>query len=125
MKKVFVSYSRNNLDVITQLVKDLQAVGMETWHDQTLTGGQRWWDNILANIRGCDIFVFALSPESWESEACRSELGYVVPKSPSPSTTASAGNRPSASAASCCSPTARRPYIGPQLGRAARPVWTS
>jgi len=78
MKKVFVSYSRNNLDVITQLVKDLQAVGMETWHDQTLTGGQRWWDNILANIRGCDIFVFALSPESWESEACRSELGYVV-----------------------------------------------
>ncbi|HJP91809.1 MAG TPA: TIR domain-containing protein [Pyrinomonadaceae bacterium] len=78
MKKVFVSYSRNNLDVITQLVKDLQAVGTNTWHDQTLTGGQRWWDNILANIRDCDIFVFALSPESWESEACRSELGYVV-----------------------------------------------
>jgi hypothetical protein len=78
MKKVFVSYSRNNLDAVTQLVKDLQAVGMNTWHDQTLTGGQRWWDNILANIRDCDIFVFALSPESWESEACRSELGYVV-----------------------------------------------
>ncbi len=32
----------------------------------------------LANIRECDIFVFALSPESWDSEACRSELGYVV-----------------------------------------------
>ena len=77
MRKVFVSYSRNNLDVVSQLVEDLQAVGMNTWHDQTLTGGQRWWDNILANIRDCEIFIFALSPESWESEACRSELAYV------------------------------------------------
>lgn len=77
MKKVFVSYSRTNLDVVTQLIQDLQAVGVQAWHDQTLTGGQRWWDNILANIRECDIFVFALSPESWASEACRSELAYV------------------------------------------------
>jgi len=77
MRKVFVSYSRNNLDVVTQLVEDLQAIGMTAWHDQTLTGGQRWWDNILANIRDCDVFIFALSPESWESEACRSELSYV------------------------------------------------
>ena len=65
MRKVFVSYSRNNLEVVTQLVEDLQAVGMTTWHDQTLTGGQRWWDNILANIRDCEIFIFALSTESW------------------------------------------------------------
>jgi hypothetical protein len=78
MRQVFVSYSRNNLDVVTHLIQDLQAIGIDTWHDQTLTGGQRWWDNILANIRECDIFVFALSPESWNSEACKSELGYVV-----------------------------------------------
>jgi hypothetical protein len=78
MRRVFVSYSRNNLDAVTQLIEDMQAVGINTWHDQTLTGGQRWWDNILVNIRECDIFVFALSPESWDSEACKSELGYVV-----------------------------------------------
>jgi len=78
MPKVFVSYSRINLDAVTQLVGDLQAVGINTWYDQTLTGGQRWWDNILASIRDCDIFIFALSPESWESEACHSELKYVV-----------------------------------------------
>ena len=78
MKRVFVSYSRNNLDIVTQLIQDLQAVGVDTWHDQTLTGGQRWWDNILANIRECDIFIFALSPESWDSDACRSELRYVM-----------------------------------------------
>lgn len=78
MRRVFISYSRNNIDTITQLIDDLQAVGIDTWHDQTLTGGQRWWDNILANIRTCDIFIFSLSPESWESEACKSELGYAM-----------------------------------------------
>lgn len=77
MKRVFVSYSRRNLDVVTQLIQDLNAVGVNTWHDQTLTGGQRWWDNILKNIRDCDIFVFALSPQSLDSEACKSELAYV------------------------------------------------
>lgn len=78
MRRVFISYSRKNLDAVTQLVQDLGAVGIDAWHDQTLTGGQRWWEDILANIRACDIFVFALSPESWSSEACRSELGYVL-----------------------------------------------
>ena len=78
MKRVFVSYSRNNLDAVTQLIEDMNAVGIVTWHDQALTGGQRWWDNILANIRECDIFIFALSPESWDSEACKSELNYAV-----------------------------------------------
>jgi hypothetical protein len=78
MNRVFVSYSRHNLGAVTELIRDLNAVGVQTWHDQTLTGGQRWWDNILANIRECDIFILALSPESLESEACKSELDYVV-----------------------------------------------
>jgi hypothetical protein len=77
MKKVFVSYSRNNLEPVTQLIQDMEDMGISAWHDQTLTGGQRWWDNILENIRTCDIFIFALSPESWDSEACNSELHYV------------------------------------------------
>lgn len=78
MRRVFVSYSRNNLDAVTQLIKHMKDVGLDMWYDQALTGGQRWWENILSNIRECDIFVFALSPESWDSEACRSELDYVV-----------------------------------------------
>lgn len=43
-----------------------------------MTGGQKWWDNILTNIRECDVFLFSLSPESWSSEACRNELDYGV-----------------------------------------------
>ena len=77
MKRVFVSYSRENSDLITQLTHDLQAMGVDAWHDQNLTGGQPWWDNILVNIRQCDVFIFALSPASQDLEACRAELGYV------------------------------------------------
>jgi hypothetical protein len=78
MRRVFISYSRTNLGAVTQLIKHGKDVGIEMWYDQALTGGQRWWDDILANIRKCDIFVFALSPESWDSEACKSELAYVA-----------------------------------------------
>jgi hypothetical protein len=78
MKQVFVSYSRNNLEIVTQLIQDLQACGIDTWYDQSLTGGQRWWDNILANIRQRDFFIFALSPEAMDSQACKCELSYVA-----------------------------------------------
>ena len=77
MKNVFLSYSRHNAEVVTKLVHDLQAAGIDIWYDQTLTGGQRWWDNILENIAKCDVFILALSPDSWQSEACKSELQYV------------------------------------------------
>ena len=78
MARIFISYSRYNLDPVKMLVQDLEAVGNTVWFDQTLTGGQRWWDSILSNIRECEIFAFALSPESLKSEACKNELAYVV-----------------------------------------------
>jgi hypothetical protein len=77
MNRVFVSYSRDNQDVVTELIDDVKAAGIETWHDQTLAGGQRWWENILSNIRESNIFVFALSPQSCDSDACKRELNYA------------------------------------------------
>jgi TIR domain len=78
VKEVFVSYSRANAEVVKQLIDDMKQMDVPAWYDQTLTGGQKWWDNILANIRKCDIFIFALSPDSLDSEACNSELHYVA-----------------------------------------------
>jgi len=78
VERIFVSYSRTNFDVVAQAIQDLKAVGIDAWHDQTLTGGQRWWNNILARIRDCEILIFAISPESLDSQACRSELAYAA-----------------------------------------------
>ncbi len=78
MAKIFISYSRVSKDVIEELVQDLTSDDHEIWFDQHLTGGQRWWDNILSEIRRCEIFVAALTPEFLESRACQRELKYAL-----------------------------------------------
>ncbi|MFQ5597183.1 MAG: TIR domain-containing protein [Nitrospiria bacterium] len=78
MAQIFVSYSRSNQQMIQKLVEDIEITGNDIWFDQTLTGGQPWWDNILKNIRSCDIFVLALSPESLDSDACKDEWNYAA-----------------------------------------------
>jgi hypothetical protein len=78
MAKIFISYSRASEGVVEELVKDLADDGQETWFDQHLTGGQRWWDNILSEIRECDVFVAALTPDFLESKACQREMKYAT-----------------------------------------------
>jgi len=77
MAKIFISYSRGSQDIVEELVQDLHDDGHEAWFDQRLTGGQQWWDKILSEIRTCDIFVAALTPDSLESLACQRELTYA------------------------------------------------
>jgi hypothetical protein len=59
------------------LENDLERLGHEVWYDQQLSGGQAWWDEILAQIRACDIFVFVLDPASVSSTACKREYTYA------------------------------------------------
>lgn len=75
--KVFISYSRECRDTVTALAEDVRDASHDPWFDEKLTGGQRWWDSILEQIRACDAFLYALSPDSLESEACRREFRYA------------------------------------------------
>ncbi len=45
--------------------------------DQRLAGGDAWWRAILEEVRGCDVFVFALSQNSIDSKPCQAELQYA------------------------------------------------
>src|SRR5580658_5826126 len=74
--KIFISYSREDRTFVESLRADLSQLGHDVWMDQRLVGGQEWWDEILRNIRECDLFVLGLSPRSVESEACLLELRY-------------------------------------------------
>jgi hypothetical protein len=78
MPKVFLSYNRESEAVATVLVKDCEALGHTVWLDQDLTGGQKWWDQILASIRECDVFVLLLTPRSLGSTACQREYWYAI-----------------------------------------------
>jgi len=75
--KIFLSYSRKNEEVTTNLARHFEALGHVVWFDQGLSGGQVWWDKILEHIRQCDVFVFVLSPEALESAACKLEYNYA------------------------------------------------
>jgi len=84
--KVFISYSNRNRDLVESLAKDLQPAlstisadpHNEVWFDEQLVGGQDWWNTILGQLQTCDIFVFALSPNSIKSDACQRELRYAT-----------------------------------------------
>ena len=75
--RVFISYSRKQQERIEFVAKHIESLGHEVWFDQDLAGGQRWWDEILRQIRECDLFVFAISPDSIDSRACRREGRYA------------------------------------------------
>jgi len=75
--KIFISYRSTNRRAVEELVSDLKDVGHEVWYDRELEGGQKWWDNVLANIQRCDLLVFALTPQSIESYPCRLEYTYA------------------------------------------------
>lgn len=74
---VFVSYSTRDKDAVKSLTQDLQDADEQVWLDQRLAGGDAWWRAILEQIRGCDVFIFALSQNSIQSKPCQAELHYA------------------------------------------------
>jgi hypothetical protein len=75
--KVFVSYSRDDEAAVRSLVDDLERARVQVWIDEELVGGDAWWTAILEQIRGCEVFLFALSDKSLDSKPCRAEWGYA------------------------------------------------
>ncbi len=78
MPRLFISYNRKSAVVAGSLVKDVESLGHDVWFDQELSGGQAWWDQILASIRDCDGFVFLMDEQSLNSTACKREFAYAA-----------------------------------------------
>jgi hypothetical protein len=78
MRKLFVSYARENRPAVDELVRHLDALGYETWVDTALRGGQSWWEEILRQISECDVFTAIVSRNSLNSVACKRELKWAL-----------------------------------------------
>lgn len=78
MANIFISYSRQSVTVAKILANDIEALAHTVWFDRELSGGQVWWDQILATVRDCDVFVFVLDPEALSSTACKREYDYAA-----------------------------------------------
>ncbi len=75
--RIFITYAREDGSIVAQLGDDLEGTQRQVWIDRDLTGGQAWWEEILKQIRTCDLYVFALSASSLGSRPCLRELEYA------------------------------------------------
>ena len=74
---LFISYSSKDAAAVREVVRDLSLARFDVWLDQELRGGDPWWQDILRQIRECDVFLFSLSAHSLASKPCRAELSYA------------------------------------------------
>jgi TPR repeat protein len=72
--RVFISYSRDDLDFADQLHAALNAYGLECIIDRHISGGEDWKRRLGNLISEADTVVFVLSPTSARSEICAWEV---------------------------------------------------
>jgi hypothetical protein len=75
-RRVFISYARVDAKRVDALVEGMRQLHYDAWVDKLLTGGQAWWDAVLAQIRDSDAVLVAVSPAALESVAVRREYEY-------------------------------------------------
>lgn len=79
MLKVFISYSRRDLEFTEQLCAGLEALSYVIEIDRRgIHGAERWEDRLGQLIRESDSVVFVLTPTSASSEVCRWELERAI-----------------------------------------------
>ncbi len=79
MAKVFLSYSRKDLDFIQGFAERLMSNGIDVWWDMaSLQGGDDWTDAIPQAIENCDFCIVVLSPNSVQSDWVQKEYTYAL-----------------------------------------------
>ena len=73
--KIFISYSRANLEFAKDLYQRLQASGHFPWMDKYMIPlGEPWADHVEAAVLGSDVVIGILSGDSVRSENVKDEL---------------------------------------------------
>lgn len=79
MDKIFVSYSRKDMDFARKLARDLEKAGYNVWWDITdLRGGDDWVRTIPAAIADSKYIIVVITPNSVESEWVRKEYTQAL-----------------------------------------------
>src|SRR5512147_1511163 len=79
MQKVFISYSRKDIDFVRKLARDLEKAGYDVWWDFTdLRGGDDWPRAIPAAIESSESVIIVISPNSTASEWVEKEYTQAL-----------------------------------------------
>ena len=75
----FVSYSREDLEFVLRLAKDLKAKGAKVWMDRLdIRPGQRWEVEIEAAVDACSRMLVILSPAAIASKNVLAEASLAI-----------------------------------------------
>jgi pSer/pThr/pTyr-binding forkhead associated (FHA) protein len=75
---IFISYSRQDGDMMRRLTRDLRARGLVVWTDETLMPGEESWKRAIEDaIEASRCVVVLLSPSAKQSEWVERELDYA------------------------------------------------
>ena len=79
MAKIFISYSRKDIDFAKSLAEKLQENGFDYWIDwEGIPPTVDWWKEIEKGIEEADNFLFLISPDSAKSKVCSQEIDAAV-----------------------------------------------
>lgn len=79
MQRLFISYSRKDIDFVRKLAGDLEKAGYDVWWDITdLRGGDDWVRMIPSAIESSDRVIVVLSPNSIISEWVEKEYTQAL-----------------------------------------------
>jgi WD40 repeat protein len=76
--RLFISYARKDKFFIHQFVNMLREGGHDAWFDHEIPPGQDWKEELLKQIRLCQVFIYALTPRSVRSGWCLWEFDQAV-----------------------------------------------
>ena len=79
MDKIFISYSRKDIDFVRKLAGDLETAGYDVWWDVTdLEGGDDWVSTIPQAISSSQYVIVVLTPSALASEWVRKEYTQAL-----------------------------------------------
>jgi len=79
MQKIFISYSRKDIDFARKLAGDMEKAGYDVWWDITdLRGGDDWVRTLPAAIQASELFIIVLTPNSVASEWVQKEYTQAL-----------------------------------------------
>jgi len=79
MAKVFISYSRKDINFAKRLTGELQKSDLDVWIDwEEIPPTVDWWKEIEKGIEESDAFLFIISPDSTSSKICKQEIDHAI-----------------------------------------------
>ncbi len=79
MAKVFISYSRKDIEFAKRLTGKLQESDLDFWVDwEGIPPTVDWWREIEKGIEEADVFIFLISPDSASSKICGQEIDCAI-----------------------------------------------